>query len=88
MGQIKINYLLLLLVWIILAVIFGIYDLEISRQIVNQNSGWAKFLQDYGMIPGLLVILSGVFIYYSHIKSQTDFWSYLKQIFSSWLVLV
>lgn len=81
MGQIKINYLLLLLVWIILAVIFGIYDLEISRQIVNQNSGWAKFLQDYGMIPGLLVILSGIFIYYSHIKTQADFWSYLKQIF-------
>jgi hypothetical protein len=57
-------------VWIILSVIFGIYDLDISKQIVNQNSGWAKFLQDYGMIPGIFVLLSGIYIYYSFIKSK------------------
>ena len=67
-------------VWIILAVIFGIYDLDISKQIVNQNSGWAKFLENYGMIPGLFIILSGVYIYYSFIKTKSDVWSYIQKV--------
>lgn len=70
----------LVLIWIILAVIFGIYDLEISKQLVNQNSDWAKFLEDYGMIPGLFVILSGIFIYYSNIKARSDVWSYVQKV--------
>jgi len=80
MRQFKINIILLLLVWIILAVIFGIFDLEISKNIVNQNSGWAKFLENYGMIPGLLVILSGIYIYYSFIKTKSDVWSYIQKV--------
>ena len=76
------NILVILLfsVWIILAVVFGIYDLDISKQLVNQNSAWAKFLQDYGMIPGLLIIFSGIYTYYSSIKSETDTWSIIKKI--------
>lgn len=70
----------LVIVWVIFAVIFGIYDLEISKQIVNQNSSWAKFLQDYGMIPGLFVILSGIYIYYSFIKTESDVWSYIQKV--------
>ena len=70
----------LISLWIFLAVIFGIYDLEISIQLVNQNSGWAQFLQDYGMIPGLLVILSGIYIYYSFIKNKSDSWSYIQKV--------
>jgi len=66
--------------WIFLAVIFGIFDLEISKNLVNQNSGCAQFLQDYGMIPGLLVILSGVYIYYSFIKTKSDVWSYIQKV--------
>lgn len=78
----KKNGLLVFLVsiWIILAVIFGIYDLDISKQIVNQNSGWAKFLENYGMIPGLFIILSGIYIYYSFIKSKSDVWSYIQKV--------
>ncbi len=78
----KKNGLLVFLVsiWIILAVIFGIYDLEISKQIVNQNSGWAKFLENYGMIPGLFIILSGIYIYYSFIKTKSDVWSYIQKV--------
>ena len=78
----KKNGLLVFLVsiWIILAVIFGIYDLDISKTIVNQNSSWAKFLQDYGMIPGLFVILSGIYIYYSFIKIKSDVWSYIQKV--------
>ena len=80
LRQSKIIYLLLFLIWTILAVIFGIYDLDISKQLVNQNSVWAKFLQEYGMIPGLLVILSGIFIYYSLIKTKSDVWSYVQKV--------
>jgi len=80
MRKFKINFLMLLLVWIILAVIFGIYDLAISKQLVNDNSDWARFLEDYGMLPGILVILSGIFIYYSFIKQQSGFWSYIQKV--------
>lgn len=80
--MIKNNWInvVLISIWIILAVIFGIYDLEISKQIVNQNSSWAKFLENYGMIPGLIVILSGIYIYYSFIKTKSDIWSYIQKV--------
>jgi membrane-associated phospholipid phosphatase len=80
MRHFKIYIFILSLVWIILAAISGVYDLEISKQLVNQNSVWAKFLQEYGMIPGLLVILSGIFIYYSLIKTKSDVWSYVQKV--------
>ncbi len=67
-------------IWIILAVIFGIYDLDISKTIVNPNSSWAKFLENYGMIPGLFIILSGIYIYYSFIKTKSDVWSYIQKV--------
>ena len=70
----------LLSIWIILLVFFGIYDLEISKHIVNQNSVWAKFLENYGMLPGLLVILSGIYIYYSDIKIKSDVWPYIQKV--------
>ncbi|HSW56166.1 MAG TPA: phosphatase PAP2 family protein [Ignavibacteriaceae bacterium] len=78
----KKNWLVAVLVsvWIIFAIIFGINDLEISKQIVNQNSSWAKFLQDYGMIPGIFVLLSGVYLYYSLIKIKSDAWSYIQKV--------
>jgi len=80
MRQFKINILLLSLLWIVLAVILGIYDLDISKQLVNQNSVWAKFLENYGTVPGLIVILSGIFIYYTSIKSKRDIWSYIQKV--------
>ena len=78
----KKNVLVVILVsvWIILAIVFGIYDLEISKNIANQNSGWAKFLENYGMIPGMFVILSGIYIYCSFIKLKSDVWSYVQRI--------
>lgn len=66
--------------WIILSVIFGIFDLEISKNVVNQNSIWAKFLENYGMIPGIFVLLSGVYLYYSFIKIKSDAWSYIQKV--------
>ena len=80
MRQFKFNTIILILLWLVLAVIFGMYDLEISKQLVNENSGWAKFLENYGMIPGLLIILSGIYIYCSFIKINSGLWSYIQRI--------
>jgi membrane-associated phospholipid phosphatase len=63
----------------VLAIIFSAYDLDISIRFANQNSVWAKFLENYGMIPGLIVILSGIFINYSILSRRTDLWSYIKK---------
>jgi membrane-associated phospholipid phosphatase len=79
MGQLKINLVLFFLIWVTLAILTGFYDLEISKFIVNQNSDWARFLENYGMIPGLLVIMSGVYIYYSHMISRANTWSYFQR---------
>jgi membrane-associated phospholipid phosphatase len=78
----KKNVLVVILVsvWIILAVVFGICDLEISKNIVNQYSNWAQFLENFGMIPGMLVILSGIYIYCSFIKIKSSVWSYIQRI--------
>ena len=76
----NIKITILLSIWISLAIIFALFDLQISRLIVDRNSGWAIFLENYGMIPGLLVILSGIHIYYSYIKSKSDVWSYIQKV--------
>jgi len=78
----KKNVLVVILVsvWIILAGVFGIYDLDISKYLVNQNSVWALFLENYGMIPGMFVILSGIYIYCSFIKIKSGVWSYVQRV--------
>jgi len=52
----------LILIWSILAGYFAFTDLQLSIWIVNTSSGWAKFLENFGEIPGLLVLFSGTFI--------------------------
>ena len=47
---------LLVLIWAALAGYFAFTDLQISISVVNQNSGWAIFLENFGEIPGLLVL--------------------------------
>jgi len=44
--------LIIILVWIILAIIFGFTDLEISRAVVDENSLWGLFGREYGEVPG------------------------------------
>ncbi|MHA1489248.1 MAG: phosphatase PAP2 family protein [Promethearchaeota archaeon] len=57
-GSIIIKLLLIVIIpWIILAVIFGIFDLEISIAIVDENSTWGNFGADYGETPGWGLIL-------------------------------
>ena len=81
MRQINYKILSLFLVWAVLAVFTGIYDLEISKSIVNNNSSWAKFLQNYGMIPGIIVLLAGIYIYYAYLITNKTRLLFLKKAF-------
>ena len=81
MRHINFKILLLFLVWVVLAVLTGFFDLEISRSLVNKNSSWAKFLQDYGMIPGIIVLLFGIYAYYSYLVTNNSKMWLLKKVF-------
>jgi len=48
--------LLVLVSWIILAIIFGIYDLNISIAVVDETSAWGNFGAVYGELPGWALI--------------------------------
>ena len=81
MGQLKSKLAISFLILVPFALFTGLYDLEISKLVVNESSNWARFLQNYGMLPGLFVIMSGVYIYYSHIKEKSNIWGYIKKVF-------
>jgi len=66
----KIIYLLSI-VWSVLAGYFAFSDLQISNFIVNQDAGWAVFLEWYGELPGAIVVLSGLIIYIVHYSSNS-----------------
>ena len=48
--------LFVLVSWIILAIIFGIYDLNISIAVVDGTSAWGNFGAVYGELPGWALI--------------------------------
>lgn len=58
----KIIYLLTIL-WSVLAGYFAFLDLQISNSVINPNVGWALFLQQYGELPGLVIIIVGIFLF-------------------------
>ncbi|MHA1121326.1 MAG: phosphatase PAP2 family protein [Candidatus Heimdallarchaeota archaeon] len=47
---------IVLLPWILLAIIFGLFDLEISNLVVDFSSVWATFGADFGEAPGYALI--------------------------------
>ncbi|MHA2006659.1 MAG: phosphatase PAP2 family protein [Promethearchaeota archaeon] len=49
-------FLCIIIVWIILAIIFGFTDLEISKAVVDENSNWGNFGADFGEPPGYALI--------------------------------
>ena len=59
------------LIWIALAVVFGIYDLQISQFLFNHNNSLAKIVQNFGEIPGILVGLFAIFVYFAGTKFKT-----------------
>lgn len=54
---------LIILLYAVLMGIAGIFDLDISIALVEKNSGWAKVIEDYGELPGIITILIAIFIY-------------------------
>jgi membrane-associated phospholipid phosphatase len=45
-------FLIVIILWVILALTFGFTDLEISIAVVDENSAWGIFGADYGEAPG------------------------------------
>ena len=65
-----------MLIWATLAACFAFTDLKISISVVNAESGWANFCQDFGEIPGLLVLFCSAHIYLAKYSSK----SHLRKI--------
>ena len=55
-SKIKKITLIVLITWIILAIVFGVYDLTISISVVDEASIWGNFGADYGETPGYALI--------------------------------
>ena len=45
-----------LITWVVLAILFGFFDLAISISVVDQASVWGQFGADYGETPGYALI--------------------------------
>ena len=60
--------LIVIFLWIVLAVVFGIYDLEISNALYNPSSGIAAFIQAFGEIPGALFGIFALFTFWPSAK--------------------
>jgi membrane-associated phospholipid phosphatase len=63
---------LIILLYAVLMGIAGIFDLQISQSSVNNNSGWAKVIDDYGELPGIITILTAIFIYHKKKKHSSN----------------
>ncbi|KKK41190.1 hypothetical protein LCGC14_0973130 [marine sediment metagenome] len=65
---------IILVIWAILALIFGFRDLEISIMVVDQNSPWGIFGEEFGEAPGWGLIAIGLSVligsYNKSIKKQ------------------
>ena len=61
-SRIRVIISWLIISWGILAVIFGIFDLQISIDLVDPQSRWAHWIADYGEVPGAFVIISALLI--------------------------
>ena len=65
---------IVIVIWIILGIIFGLYDLAISIAVVDEASIWGNFGADYGETPGygLIAIALSMWIggYIKNLKMQ------------------
>jgi membrane-associated phospholipid phosphatase len=54
------SVLVILVGWAVLAILFGILDLDISRAFASPDSAWGAFVESFGEIPGLIVIITAL----------------------------
>ncbi len=62
----------LILIWIVAAFLLESTDLWISINLYNPNSGWASFLEKFGELPGLIVVIIGAHIYIATLKASSN----------------
>ncbi|MDP3966164.1 MAG: phosphatase PAP2 family protein [archaeon] len=60
----KVNRLIIIVtfLWILLAIIFGVYDLSISKFLFNADDSAGKLVQAFGEVPGLLFMVFSLFV--------------------------
>lgn len=63
---------LVIMLYAVLLGIAGIYDLKISILFFNEHPGWAKVIEDYGELPGIITILTAIFIYHKKKKHSSN----------------
>ena len=54
--NVKKLFLIVIVIWVSLSIIFGLYDLAISIAVVDEESIWGNFGADYGETPGYALI--------------------------------
>lgn len=62
----------LILVWIIAAFLLESSDLWISINLYNPDAGWAIFLEKFGEIPGLILVLTSIHIYVVTLRASSN----------------
>ncbi len=62
----------LLVLWLVLAFLFESSDLLLSNYLYNPQSSWARFIELYGEIPGLIVSIIGIYIYFASNKLSSN----------------
>ena len=69
-----VNKLLIIipLLWIALAIVFGIYDLAISKALFNSNSVLGKLVEGLGEVPGIIFALFALFILGMNVKIKKE----------------
>lgn len=54
--------ILVVVSWTLLAVLFAMYDLDISVAFVDRNSGWSAFLERWGEHPATYLLLVSILV--------------------------
>lgn len=70
--QTKTTIYFLFVLWLVLAFLFESSDLLLSNYFYNPKSNWSKFLEMYGEIPGLVISLIGIYIYFTSNKLSSN----------------
>jgi len=70
----KRNYktVFLIIIWVILAFLLESSDLFISINLYDPAYNWVIFFEKFGEIPGILVVLAGLYIYIVTFKASSN----------------
>jgi membrane-associated phospholipid phosphatase len=82
-GTLKNLSIIIIICWIVLAIIFGFTDLEISKTLLNRESIWANIGKEFGEGPGYGIIAVSIAIL---IGSKND--DLKKQRVVSYIILL